>query len=223
MTAWQRGSYPSCIGASGLVICLSAVLVAWIIKPNVMARATFNVAGTTIRPDHRVDKVTIVCLVAGAMSLGSLGVLGVTGNLDFPMPPDIARMYTLIFVVAAAGFFVAIGCVAWRRGIGYVRLTVDGFEFVETFRARRGEWSQVTAVTNENPGRRQDKSPLVMVMENGELTILSESAWYTPGGWALLELMRYYWQHPDYRVELSDGRAVERLHQTQVEFGSGFS
>ncbi|PRC42618.1 hypothetical protein C6A85_000000109565, partial [Mycobacterium sp. ITM-2017-0098] len=37
------------------------------------------------------------------------------------------------------------------------------------------------------------------------------SDWYTPGGRAVRKLVRFYWQHPECRGELTDGRAAQRL------------
>lgn len=37
------------------------------------------------------------------------------------------------------------------------------------------------------------------------------SDWYTPGGRAVRKLVRFYWQHPECRDELTDGRAAQRL------------
>jgi hypothetical protein len=33
----------------------------------------------------------------------------------------------------------------------------------------------------------------------------------TPDGTALRELVRFYWEHPESRGELTDGRALKRL------------
>lgn len=39
---------------------------------------------------------------------------------------------------------------------------------------------------------------------------------YTPKGTALIELVRFYWRHPEQRTELADGRALERLEVLQL-------
>jgi hypothetical protein len=40
-----------------------------------------------------------------------------------------------------------------------------------------------------------------------------------PDGSAMRDLVRFYWQHPDSRGELTDGRALERL--ADERFGAG--
>jgi hypothetical protein len=42
----------------------------------------------------------------------------------------------------------------------------------------------------------------------------------TPDGVALRQLVRFYWQHPDNRGELTDGRALKRLADERFEAGS---
>lgn len=218
-----RGSYLTTFVALASALFWFAPLAVWIIMPGVVARGTADAAGTTIRPDGRVDALMLVCVVAGIVGLGSFGVLGSMNKLDIPLPPDIGPMYAFAFVGPAGMFLVALWLTVKRRGIGYVRLTLDGFEFVLAFSRKTGEWSQVTAVTGEAPDRPQAKSPLVMIMADGEKKMLDESALFTPGGRALLELMRFYWQHPECRTELTDGRALQRLHDTQLELGPGVS
>jgi hypothetical protein len=39
----------------------------------------------------------------------------------------------------------------------------------------------------------------------------------TPDGSALRELVRFYWEHPESRDELTDGRAVERLAEERFD------
>lgn len=36
---------------------------------------------------------------------------------------------------------------------------------------------------------------------------------------ALREWVRFYWQHPDYRAELSDARALRRLGEEEFTVG----
>ena len=216
-----RGHYlTTFVAVVGAVFALAPLRI-WILMPHVVARGSVGAAGTVIRPDRRVDALMLVCLVAGTVGMGCFGVFGMMGKLDIPLPSEIARHYASIFIPPAVICLIALWLMALCRGIAYVRLTPDGFTFMEIFSAKRGEWSQVIDVTDEAPDRPQDKSPLVMHMANGEREILKESALYTPGGRALLELVRFYWEHPEDRAELSDGRALERLRNTQVAFGPG--
>jgi hypothetical protein len=52
---------------------------------------------------------------------------------------------------------------------------------------------------------------ITVELANGKTAALSNAENYATDGNALRELIRFYWQHPEHRVELSDGRAQERL------------
>ncbi len=56
-----------------------------------------------------------------------------------------------------------------------------------------------------------------MMMSDGRPSTLVAADSYTPDGKALRELVRFYWQHPEHRCELTDGRALERLSKEKFE------
>lgn len=218
-----RGQYLTMLVALGCTVFWLTPLLAWAKAPTVVARGTTHATGTTIRVDRRVDVLLFICVVAGAAALGSTGVLGAMNKLDIPLPPDIGTTFASAFIGPALVFLVALGLTVKRGGIGYVRLTTEGFEFVEAFSQASGEWSQVTDVTDKAPDEAKARSPLVMMMADGDPEMIKESALFTPDGRALLEFVRFYWQHPENRGELTDDRALERLQIMQLEAQTGAS
>jgi hypothetical protein len=54
-------------------------------------------------------------------------------------------------------------------------------------------------------------SLLGLVAVSALISVLVPSGAMTPEGTALRELVRFYWQHPESRGELSDGGALKRL------------
>jgi hypothetical protein len=99
-----------------------------------------------------------------------------------------------------------------RRGSSrYLRLTPDGFEIAQGWRPQSGDWEQVQDVTDEAPGQ-QAPAPgaVVFVMSHDSAHTLAAGA-MTPDGEALRDLVRFYWEHPESRGELTDGRAFKRL------------
>ena len=56
---------------------------------------------------------------------------------------------------------------------------------------------------------------MVITMEGGSTLLFEAPGIYTERGTALVELVRFYWQHPEQRAELTDGRALQRLRQLQ--------
>src|SRR5689334_251062 len=120
----------------------------WRFVPHSVARAEFNSTGTTVRPGGRYDLITASWLLMGLIGFGSFGFVAVTKRLDFPLDPEIQPMFSAPFFVVAAFCFAALCDNAKRRGMSSVKLTPHGFEISELFKTKRGEWSQVTAVTD---------------------------------------------------------------------------
>lgn len=111
----------------------------------------------------------------------------------------------------ASGVLVLMGVpMLWRyfrRGsTKYLRLTPSGFELEESWRTESGEWGQVKNVTDESSDKKWARSgPIVFVMSDDRTPTIAASA-MTPDGKALRELVRFYWEHPEVRDELTDGR-----------------
>ncbi|ORA35479.1 hypothetical protein BST20_17990 [Mycobacterium branderi] len=213
----KNGEYLSAIMALGLAACCCAIFGIWLTVGNPVPRGTFDSAGTTIRPDRRIELLMITVTLTGIFGMGMFGALQLTGKLDIPIRRD---AYPLLAASLGAGAVILLLWLGWvikRGGNSYLRLTVDGFEFASGFRSPKGKWHKVVAVTDEVPDKPKVWSPLVMVMADGTFRTLEAAGTYTPGGRALREMVRFYWQHPDYRFELTDGRALERLRNEEFE------
>ncbi len=52
---------------------------------------------------------------------------------------------------------------------------------------------------------------MVVTLKNGKALLMEAPGTYTPKGTALIEMVRFYWQHPEQRDELTDGRALIHL------------
>jgi hypothetical protein len=98
-----------------------------------------------------------------------------------------------------------------------IRLTPSGFELSEGFRSNSGDWEQVRDVTDEAPGNKAPTpSAVVFIMSDESAATIAAGA-FTRDGTALRELVRFYWQHPESRGELTDGLALKRLAQIQAK------
>jgi hypothetical protein len=138
-------------------------------------------------------------------------VLVPAGRLAIPVPPFMR--YSLPFVCAA----IAVTGVpmVWRNfrrgGIKFLRLTPNGFELSEGWRSAAGDWAEVEDVADEAPGQQAPtRGAVVFVMADDSAPTIAAGA-ITPDGTALRELVRFYWEHPESRGELTDGRALKRL------------
>lgn len=211
-----HGDYLTALIAGGATIFWLAPARVWQTMPTVISRGTCDAQGTTIRVDKRIDCLLFIGVIAGVLALGSAGVLGVMNKLFIPLPPDIGPMFAMAFIGPALVFAAALILTVKRGGIGFVRLTVEGFTFVEAFSTNSGEWSQVVDIVDRAPDGVPAKSPLVMSMADGDFKMIKESSLYTPNGAALVKFLRFYWLNPDNRSELTDERALERLREVQL-------
>jgi hypothetical protein len=97
-----------------------------------------------------------------------------------------------------------------RRGTSYVRMTADGLELGNTVSSVERSWDEVTDIADRAQKARDASGTIYITTADGRTRTLP-SDWYTPGGHALREMVRFYWKHPEDREELTDGRAAERL------------
>jgi hypothetical protein len=89
-------------------------------------------------------------------------------------------------------------------------MTVDGLEFGNTVSSAERSWDEIAQIADRAQQARHPSGTTYITTADGRTRILP-SDWYTPGGHALREFVRFYWKHPDDREELTDGRALQRL------------
>lgn len=199
-----------CLGFSGFCFGLvgSLTLVG---LGKVHPRPTFDAAGLTIRPDRRLEVLTLAWASVSTMAMGLFAVFYPLSKLDIPLPHPLR--YSLPSISAAGAVLSALGLVQRLRGGegSFVRITPNGFEFPKSSQARSAAWVRVKDVTDRAPGNGAATPGAIVVVSSEGQTLTMAAGSYTPGGRALRELIRFYWRHPEYRGELTDSRAVERL------------
>lgn len=190
----------------GLIIPMFAV-----VPGNVAPRVDVDDAGTTFRPDRAVDLPIQIGFGLAVIASAIYTIFAPAGMVTIPVPA--AMRYSLPFT---SGVLLLIAAPhLWRnlrRGCTkYLRLTPAGFVLEEGWRSESGDWLQVKDVTDQIPGGKKSTSgPIVFVMSDDSTPTIAAGG-MTPDGTALRELIRFYWEHPESRDELTDGRAVERL------------
>lgn len=214
-----RGEYLTAVVLLGFAMfCLGLLAISiWPTRGHITPRVSFDAAGTTIRPDRRIDVFTQLWLLVTAISTALFAIFGPMGKLDIPVGRE--QRYSVPFMagaVAIGGAITLFG--ALRRGsMKYVRLTPTGFDFEQGFSSAHRAWGDVKDVTDQTPdGKRAAGTAIVMLMSDDRAPMLTGGT-FTPGGDALRELVRFYWQHPEARSELTDGRALERLAEGRFE------
>jgi hypothetical protein len=79
-----------------------------------------------------------------------------------------------------------------------------------TMTTARFTWAELTEVADRPRNGRKATGTTYISTTDGRFVAVP-SDWYTPEGHALRDLIRFYWEHPEHREELANGRAVERL------------
>ncbi len=179
------------------------------------ARVQADSEGTTFRPDPGIDIPLQVAVGGAVVACVLILILVPIGKLTIPVPPNmrysLPLMAALLTVMGAPMF-----CRNLLRGsTSYLRLTTSGFELAQGWQPQRGEWASVKDVVSKAPNQKQTPGTIVVVMSDDAAFTLTALA-YTPDGAALRELVRFYWQHPEARDELTDGRAAKRLAALSV-------
>ncbi len=121
---------------------------------------------------------------------------------------------------AGCGSLVVLGVsTAYRmlkyRGGGHLRLNPVGFEVWngQWGQFRQGTWDAVEQILDHRlKGFKPFNEVIVFILPQGRSAMLIADA-ITPDSRALREWVRFYWQHPECRGELVDGRAVRRLDE----------
>ncbi len=214
-----RGEFLNAVVALGAsAFCLGFVIPFLAVVPgNVAPRAEVDAGGTTFWPDRSVDIPIQISLVGGVIASAIYTIFAPAGMVTIPMPP--ALRYSIPFT---AGVLVLTGVpFVWRnfrRGsTSRLRLTPGGFEFSQGWRPQFGDWEDVKDVTGEAPGQQAPTPGSVVWVMSDDTAHTFAARSYTPDGTALRELVRFYWEHPESRDELTDGAAVERLARSMAK------
>jgi hypothetical protein len=182
-----------------------------VVPGNIAPRVKFDDGGTTFRPDAGIDIPVQTAVFGIVFACALLVIFAPLGMVDIPMPHSMR--YSIPFT---SGLLLVMGVpLVWRNFLRgstkYLRLTPNGFELSEGWRSAAGDWAEVEDITDEAPGQQAStRGAVVFVMADDSAPTIAAGA-ITPDGTALRELVRFYWEHPESRGELTDGRALKRL------------
>jgi hypothetical protein len=188
-----------------------------VVPGNIAPRVKFDDGGTTFRPDAGIDIPIQTALFGSVLACALFVIFAPIGKVDIPVPHSMR--YSIPFT---SGVFLLMGVpLVWRNfrrgGTKYLRLTQNGYELAQGWGSAAGDWEQVQDVADEAPGQ-QAPTPgaIVFVMADDSAPTIAAGA-ITPDGTALRELVRFYWEHPESRGELTDGRAPKRLAEQRFD------
>lgn len=177
---------------------------------TVAFQAAFDTTGTRLRPDKRIEINLRRFIVAAGISTWLMFLAWVFGVLYLPI--GAGQHVFPMCAGAAAAVLTWCWIKLFKQGsLSYLVLTPEGFEFSTLREPKSGKWDEVENIADKVPGEERFWNPMVVTMAGGETVMMEAPGTYTPKGTALVELVRFYWQHPELRDELTDGRAVARL------------
>ncbi|MGV0788375.1 hypothetical protein ABQF33_15820 [Mycolicibacterium sp. XJ2] len=208
-----RGDFLTAVVSLGFAMfCLGLIVpFAKVVPGNLAPSGEFDDEGTTIRPDRGVDIPLQISLIGQTVACGLFAILGPLGMVDIPVPEQM-RLYIPFASAVAAIMGAPILWRTLRRGsLHYLRLTPNGFTFVQGSRPQNGDWAQVVDVTDASPKQSAPTPNSIVVVMSDEDVLTLSAASFAPEGRALRELVRFYWQNPNCRDELTDGQALKRL------------
>lgn len=197
--------------AVGLITTCLLVAIQLAASKNAVVQAAFDESGMLLRPDSRLESIQRRSNLALALSGVSMFIAWITGWLYLPLPDGVGQVFPIAFGAAGlvAGWFSFI----FKRqgGTSYLLLTLEEFEFPNLGSMNSGKWDDIAAVTDKLPTEGRFWTPMVITMKDGSRLVMDSPGSYTRKGTALIELVRFYWRHPEQRSELTDGRALDRL------------
>jgi hypothetical protein len=175
--------------------------------------------GMTLLPDRKVTALLLVS-IGSFIPIGIYFVI-VTGNGSLDLTGfRHGRFGALILGVSLVCGVIAGLIVAWRRGgIGYVKLTPSGIDIADIKSTDSVLWDDVTAVDDHSESNKKTRKAIVLRLDDGTEKTIDGADFYVPNGVGLYWMVRHYFGHPDDRVELTDDRALQRLHDGRFDLG----
>ncbi|MGV0838504.1 hypothetical protein [Mycolicibacterium thermoresistibile] len=205
------------------VIALGAALLglqfafqmAYLVSSAPRPRTGFGADGTVLRPKKIVDWVFAIGFIAGILASALYLAFSPFGMIDFT-PNGVLR----VGVPAFCAFLLIFGLPALYRFVKYqgeslLRLRPDGFETWSGHwgASGRATWDEVVNISDQPPrGRKIRRELVVFGLSDGRSRMFVADA-VTKDVPALREWVRFYWQHPEHREELTDQRALQRLDE----------
>lgn len=215
-----RDEYLTSVVVLGFAISCSGLVILYVLNRSgkIAPCVEFDAEGTTIRPDRIINLCLWIMLAAGVTGAALFAIFWPRGAIDIPVPHS--QRYAIPGGCAgmAVGGVITMVRLASGKERKYLRLTPNGFEFVHGPKSAHGQWSQISDITDQDPNTPSISTPksITVLTSDGEASTMPVASNFAANeGEAVRELMRFYWQHPDCRSQLTDGGALQRL-QTEI-------
>ena len=212
-----RGSYATAVIVLGLVIWalgftlyfLSATLGA------TKSRIEVDSAGILLRPSVFADTAFSVATIAITLVAALYLIFAPLGMIDYAQTGTPRRSLPAGCIVLLLFGVPTLFRAFKHRGSGHLHIGPTGFEVwnAQWGSFRQGSWEDIEQILDEPiRGRKPPNDIIVFALANRRsVTLMSDAV--TDDSDALLEWVRFYWQHPEHRGELIDERGLKRLSE----------
>ena len=210
-----RDSYTIAFIALGASLCCFDIgfQTAYSISATARPRTTFGSAGTIIRPQKFVDLIFYVGTVGGFSAAASyllLAALGMDSDISSWIIQRTARLIS-IFALIFCGWclYGMLMYVSESR----LRLSTRGIEVWNGHWcvSVHKKWDEVEQISDQLPRNKRIRRELIVFGFSKGRNAMLVCDTMTADSDALREWARFYWRHPEFRNELTDGRALQRL------------
>jgi hypothetical protein len=214
----RHGSVGAALTAGGLAMCFSGFLGALCVTVRVPAKrhADWNSVGATVRVNPAIVWLYGIALLGGVIGASGYLFFVSRGLADLPFATPgggrATRHLMISLLVLSVWGLVAL---LRTREPGYLRIGVDGIEHGNMLRTRSARWEDLVDVTDKADKRA--RNPIVFAVKGAKPIVVPNGDRYGDSGAALYWMARHYWQYPENRGELADGRALDRLRREQFD------
>jgi len=175
--------------------------------------------GTILKSPRVANIVYLWTYLFGALGAGLYLVCYPIGLVDYNLGGVMRNLLLAMSVFLVLHCVSGLLCFRRIRAESYLRVGLDGVETCSAQFAdyKHSDWANITDILDQPPNRRRPirRGLIVFQCTRGGKSV--GSTFYadalTSDYDALREWVRFYWQHPEARAELTDGRALERLRQ----------
>ena len=187
---------------------------------------THDPTGTTVRASTAQRALAAVALIFAALAAVLIGYLQLRGQIHWDphahgrgrsAPVIMPILLPLIGLAAAVGLPFLVRALFDLRSPTFIELTPAGIRMAYNPRKQRTvAWEDIADIPAVDPWARSQGRMLTIVPRQGR-RIATPQIGIGENLCRVSDLLRFYWNHPDRRHELTDGTATARASQRTID------
>jgi hypothetical protein len=211
-----RALFLGAIGAWFVTMVLGVVLARTVYDSDDLRYAVLDSRAHALRVNYAtgVEVMVAATLVAGVLG-GTLFLIGVWSDwFELPLSSREERHLGIPFVALTVVSLVQLALGVHRGRMGGIELSPTGVRQLASFGHADHAWESIAAITATDPTSRKRGNAGTMFLRphnSGERPARLDTGGLSIGSGAAYWLVKFYFEHPELREELADGRAEARL------------